>query len=670
METQKQVLSIDLVIEKFIPVIGALFFVVGLGYLLYTSVWAALDTSVRLGLGFFLSVVMIGAGYGATDKLKYLADVIIGGGVVLLYGTLMYGSQATDIGGAVIPEISSLIIAVFFTLAVTYFAAERKSTVIFALGMSAAYLTPFVIGGEFGSSQLSFNSYLIYFASVNIIGTLIGRDFSVRILQPLNTIGLLFGTASLYLFAYRTIDVVGGSFWNSPTLSVILFVILVLGTVYSILSSSRHYSESEDGLVSIGYMLPIIWFILNILSFSQVNSLVIAGAYAVIAIGYYAGWWYLRDQNKQFQHIGLYAGAIIALIFAVFAFFPQYDAYVGLLVAWLGILFAYLYTLDDKRSERLVAYMIFSAMGAGIALLAVDNFTGVTQSYWTTLSLLALTPAALWYLVQMGAKGGKKTQTIRDVMTAYSVLFGSIMAMILLVKVLFKLPVTLIFFTAPALVLSLYALSQKGSPTRGKTLYTAMILLFIGFFGDFIFFIERIVPHAADMDLFVRNGIFTWNAHLAEAVLALIAMFVGLRVSREIQVENQEYRPSFILVIFAYSTLVLVVNYLIIVAFNQAGVSTASVGGPRAVATTFWWIVVACTMLAVGVQKGFLYRSEKLLGLLLLAITVIKIVAYDLSTLPTDKKIMVLMVVGWLLLALSYFFQTKNLFARDPKEAN
>jgi hypothetical protein len=78
METQKNTLSIDLIIEKFIPVIGALFFVIGLGYLLYTSVWTALDTTVRLGFGFFLSVVMIGAGYSATDKLKYLADVIIG----------------------------------------------------------------------------------------------------------------------------------------------------------------------------------------------------------------------------------------------------------------------------------------------------------------------------------------------------------------------------------------------------------------------------------------------------------------------------------------------------------------------------------------------------------------------------------------------------------------
>jgi hypothetical protein len=669
METQKNTLSIDLIIEKFIPVVGALFFIIGLGYLLYTSVWAALDTTVRLGLGFFLSIVMIGAGYSATDKLKYLADVIIGGGVVLLYGTLMYGSQTTDIGGAVIPEIASLIIAVFFTLAVTYFAAERRSTVIFALGMLAAYLTPFVIGGEFGSSLLSFNSYLIYFASVSIIGTLIGRDFSVRTLQPLNTLGLLFGTASLYAFAYRTTEIAGGSFWNSPTLTVILFVVLVLGTVYSILSSSRHYSESEDGMVSVGYMLPIIWFVLNIALFSGVDTLVIVGAYAVIAIGYYAGWWYLRDQNKQFQHMGLYAGAIIALIFAVFAFFPQNDAFVGVLIAWLGILFAFLYTLDDKRTERIVAYMIFSAMGAGITLMAVNNFTGESHPYWVTLSLLALTPAALGYFVQMVAKGGKKTQTIRDIMTAYSVFFGAIMLMIIIANILFKLPITLVFCTIPALVLALYALSQRGNPTRGKTLYAAMVLLFIGFIGDFLFFVERIVPHAADMDLFVRNGVMIWNTRLTEAVLALIAMFVGLRVSREIQRDNQEYRPSFLLVIFAYSTLVLVVNYLIIVAFNQAGVSTTSVGGPRAVATTFWWIVVACTMLMVGVRNGFLYRSEKLLGLLLLAITVIKIVAYDLSTMPTDKKIIVLMVVGGLLLALSYFFQTKNLLARDPKEA-
>ena len=53
-------LTLDKIIEKFIPVIGALFMTVGLGYLLYTSVWVHLETPIRLGLGFFLSLAIIG----------------------------------------------------------------------------------------------------------------------------------------------------------------------------------------------------------------------------------------------------------------------------------------------------------------------------------------------------------------------------------------------------------------------------------------------------------------------------------------------------------------------------------------------------------------------------------------------------------------------------------
>ena len=40
--------TLDKIIEKFIPVIGAVFMTIGLGYLLYTSVWIHLDLHVRL----------------------------------------------------------------------------------------------------------------------------------------------------------------------------------------------------------------------------------------------------------------------------------------------------------------------------------------------------------------------------------------------------------------------------------------------------------------------------------------------------------------------------------------------------------------------------------------------------------------------------------------------
>jgi hypothetical protein len=70
----------------------------------------------------------------------------MGSGILLLYGTLIYGSRTTDIAiEAKIPEIATIVTAFIFTLAVAYFASLRKSKVILALGILGAYITPFVI---------------------------------------------------------------------------------------------------------------------------------------------------------------------------------------------------------------------------------------------------------------------------------------------------------------------------------------------------------------------------------------------------------------------------------------------------------------------------------------------------------------------------------------------
>lgn len=64
-------------------------------------------------------------------------------------------------------------------------------------------------------------------------------------------------------------------------------------------------------------------------------------------------------------------------------------------------------------------------------------------------------------------------------------------------------------------------------------------------------------------------------------------------------------------------------------------------------------------MLMTGIHFGHGYRSEKLLGLLLLLLTIGKIAFYDLSSMDMNKKIIVLMGVGGLILVFSYFLQVK-----------
>jgi hypothetical protein len=59
----------------------------------------------------------------------------MGGGILLLYGTLIYGSYTTDSSAVLIPEVATIITAFIFTLFVAYFASLRKSKVILALGI-------------------------------------------------------------------------------------------------------------------------------------------------------------------------------------------------------------------------------------------------------------------------------------------------------------------------------------------------------------------------------------------------------------------------------------------------------------------------------------------------------------------------------------------------------
>ena len=93
------------------------------------------------------------------------------------------------------------------------------------------------------------------------------------------------------------------------------------------------------------------------------------------------------------------------------------------------------------------------------------------------------------------------------------------------------------------------------------------------------------------------------------------------------------------------------------------------VGGIRAIGTTLWWIALSIFLIMIAVRKGYEYQSEKLLGLLLLLLTVGKIVFYDLEMMDMDKKIVVLMVVGGGIMLFSYFLQKKGYFQTNAFES-
>lgn len=657
---QNQWLTVDVIIAKFVPILGALLFITGLGYLIYTSVWEAMDQSMRLGVWFFVSVVIIGSAFSFSEKLRYFADVVMGGWILLLYGTLIYGSRTADAAQAMIPEVATLVTAFLFTLAVAYFSSLRKSKVILALGILGAYLTPFVIGqNDIWASNISFNAYLVYFAAVNIVIFILGREIAIHDLVPLNLLGLFFWTYTLYQLVYTgDIQSVSSGFFQSDSFTSILLTVLVAMSIMSIALSSRHFTAREEVSLSVAYLMPFVWFFFQTEALINISIAAHTISYVIIAAAYFAAWYYLRPlENSRYQHVAAYVWGMMAVVFAINTVLAAFDLYASLLVAYIALIFAALYILDGNKWERMLAAFLFSLFGGLFSLVNIYG-TATTTDYPTLMAIVSLIPAIL--LAPAVYLQGKTPATMQKFINVYSLIAALIAALIFIVKVLKGMDFAFAIFVLPGFIMVLTAYLQWASnPTRGTLMRSGSIWLSIGFFGSFMYFLSSFIPHAADREHFWKNGGIFTNWYFIKGIFAIATYFLALSVSRDIQKREHTDRPSFLLVILGYTTLLLLVNFAIITFCNDIGIEF-STGGPRAIATTIWWIILAIVMLMIGIKNGHGYRSEKLLGLLLLLLTIAKIGIYDLSAMDMNKKIIVLMVVWGLIMMFSYFLQVKG----------
>ena len=664
-------ITMDQIIEKFIPIAGALLLIIGFGYLIYANAWVNLSTEIRLALGFFFAVVIIGGSFSFSEKMRYFADIGIGSGVLLLYGTLVYGSRATELAAAIIPEVVTLITAALFTVAVAYFAAKRHSRAILILGMVGAYITPFVIGqNAVWVENVSFNAYLIYFFAVNVAVFLIGRDISVRDIIPLNILGLFIGVSTLWgLSASSNINAISTTnFLTSEFVTAALFLIITVFTTWSILLSAKRFKESDDGYLSLGYIAPLVWFIFNLSNLNSLNDVANGFLYAIISVSCFVGWHVLLRTPTRFQHTALYAAGLLSGALAVFSFVQDFEIYTSLLLTYGSLVFGLLYLLDATKTERFISYAIVSLVGTGLSL---QHILEANLQFETLLVVIALVPTMSAYFIVKNASNHQ----FLPLASFYSVVSAIIAVMFILSEFIDYFDLSfLLFYLAPLLALGYIAYinhaARESMSLESRSLWFRLVMIWfaLGFAAVFLTLVASIYPAPTDAFIFTNLDAATdWT--LIKGIFATIILFVGLSISRSLQKEQVIKRPSFILVIFGYATLLLTGNYIISALMNDFGVSTLVQGGPRAVATTVWWTMIAIYLLYVGIKLGKKYHSEKLLGLILLGITLIKVILYDIANMEMQNKIIILMLVGGAMLLFSYYVRSKNLLEKQPPES-
>lgn len=655
--TNKSFLTLDTIISRLIPIIGAILFIVGLWYLIYTSVWQWFTVPIRLGLGFFASLLIVGGWFSFSNKLQYFADIVIWWGILLLYGTLMYGSRATEISQAFIPEIATIITAFVFILVVGYFASLRRSGTILVLGALGAYLTPFILGQhDVWSSNLSFNAYLIYFAAIGMTIFLLSREISAYKLIPLNLFWLYLGTTILHYLTFADSPTNGG-FFVSEIFTLFLMIVIMAMSIWSISLTSRYFSEkNQETIVSIWYMLPLMWVYIEIVQILNLHPFIKASAFFVIALIYFVGWFLVRSREYvRYQHIILYAGGMISIIFMATQLLHDIAFLISILVAYGSLVFMWLYILDpEPKWERLVSAMIFGWFGAIVSFYYAE---WISMSYRPLYSIFACIPSTILYPISRFHKN--TPQSVSRFLKKYSILFGVIIASIFFGEYSLAIDFSLLFLILPWAIFVITSYRNKNLKTKKKQVTIWIILVSIGFFTTFFYLLRASLDfYHTNGQYFLRKGGIFHDIYFLKSIVTVIIYFLAMYTIRMIKKVEKNTKSSFTIVAISYVSLLFFVNYIIILILNDLEID-ALMRGARTILITFWWIALSISMIMMGIFRWQEYREEKFIGLLLLFLTITKIGFYDLSAMDMNKKIIVLMMVGGIMMMFSYFLHTK-----------
>ncbi len=658
-------LTIDKIIEKFIPIIWAILLVTWFVYLLYTNVWVDLSLEIRLWLGFFLSIILIGWAVSFSERLRYFADIVVWIWILLLYATLMYGSRTTETAQAVFPEVATLVTAFIFTLIIAYFASFRKSKVILILWMIWAYITPFVIGqNDVWAQTISFNAYLTYFASISIVVFLIWKEISTRNIIPLNMIGLFVWTSTLYKLSYTDwiSTVTQSNFFSWEIFSAILFLFLAIFSMWSIIITSKQFEEKDEWYIAFGYIATILWFIFNLSLLTDITDITKSIFFVIISASCFYGWHFLRNTKTRFQHTSLYSAWILTIILAFFNIIPDLNLYSSLAIAYSSLIFGVLYYLDSKKFERLASYWLLSLIWAILSLWFISDIEG----FKTIHVILALVPAMAWIFVVSKSDN----ENYKEFGRLYSFSAFIIACLYLIVDFFKYIDLEFFLFYISSLFMLVYILFSKIShESKSSSLRFVITWFVIGYIWIFFLLLKSIYPAPTDTFLITNGGLFS-DLVITKWILAVVIFFLWLKISRNLQKKQIEERPSFLLVIMWYTSLLLIGNYIFYALVNDFWVDSNH-GWIRAIIITIWWVLIALYMLITWIKKGEKYRSEKLLWLLLLFLTIFKIALYDMSMMWMENKIIILMTVGWFLMIFSYFVHSKWwLSSSDTTENN
>lgn len=642
--------------------------------------WVSPTVRVLIGVVFGVAF-LVGGELFQNKRYSIFAQGLTGGGIAVLYFSIFAGYYFFS-NLNVIPQTLAMVLMILITAASVILALRYDSKAIAFLGLLGGMLTPFLLS----TGDNNYLALYIYIFILNI-GILLVSYYkkwtAVSNTSFIITELILLITLVLYFKDIRQMFFISEGFF---TLFFILYLIIPL--IYSARKLEK-LTAGQIGLITA-----------NIIFYTFI-SLTIFGTVYPDYIGYFAlsvaillgviGYWF-REANPSEKNalVMLFGSAISFITLAIPLEMYKYKAIDFITLGWTVEAIVLLYAgikipnIKMRRAAIILVsitaakFMFFGIMGFSLYSTFREGYLPVFNKWSVEFLILNAGLFAVWYLYRQNAEDfNDKAELVRNpfLLLANAFLFIQITMEIsnyFLAKQMaiegtslvqgyeiMKQGIMSITWAVYAIVLSYIGIKKDKKLMRYASLIMISITVVKLLIVDFAFSFSSF-----------SNYLLVFNIRLISAisVAALILLICYLYTQNRGKRDDNE--KSFL------NTFIMIAVFIIGLAltsesmryFNSVGADiNSNLAKQMQFGISSIWAVYSIILIVIGIIKR--YKPVRLFAIVLFGITILKVFLSDLSVLTGVYRVLSFIVLGFILLAVSFLYQKyKDIIIYDLPE--
>lgn len=656
--------------ENLINKIGIAVLILGIAFFVKYAIDQEWINEVgRICIGLFCGIILIFLAHRLHKNYRSFSSVLVGGGLTVFYFTIAFAFHQYHL----ISQSAAFTVMVIITAFAVILSILYNRLELAILATIGGFITPFLLSTGEGN-------YIILFTYLCILN----------------------GGLTVLAFYKR---------WHALHFIAFAFTALIYGTWTATHHSAKIFSY--PGTFLFGTVFYLMFMVMNILLYLKKEvklNFLDASLLIVVNLGYYAAGIFLLNHWQPVCK-GLFTAilGVVNLLLATFFYkrknidrnfiflligvtltFISLAAPVQLEGNYITIFWAaeltllfWLYQKSFIRLLKIASTLItiltlISLLMDWVQVYAIHSslLPVIINKGFTTTVFCAASMAAMVYLMRKEAD----TYYIKGITNNAVILFYTITAIVLffmagVLEISYQFSTryngTGLQYTYLLLYIAAYALLLMQLLPVLKISISYSILLAITAI-PVLYYLFNIGGSYATEQILLQTSNLKWHfiAHWIGAILLLLLIYQIIKQTKQQPEKSKKFLPVFT---WATATIVIIFfsvevkNIYIWLTYHNAGSFAYAENLYNKAGLSIVWGLLSFTFIWLGMRHGF--KTLRIIALFLFGITLLKLFVFDLKNIPPGGKILAFILLGVLLLTVSFMYQRLKKLIIDDADA-